>query len=182
MTVLPLALALSFVAVQPSTADHEPLLPGHVAQLGDPVDDIGPDEPTAPSLQFVDLDDPNAPLTVHFSDEERLARPMSFSVNGSALIDLVVFRSGRQIYLHLAAEPGESFIDDADATYWEHETDAGLGDGIRRALTQRGASPDAAEAVASALQPLLERPYRWQALCFMLEGADVGFTAIGLPR
>jgi hypothetical protein len=119
---------------------------------------------------LIDLDDPAAPLHFEFPDLERLARPTGFSNVSEAEFDVVLYRSGRQIYLYVGVEGGAASEElEAVATFWEHETDAGIPDRLRAELTRRGAPPESAEEAVTAIAEMLERPYRWQALCFSVE-------------
>lgn len=158
----------------PAIASQSPSLSDHLVQI-DETPEAPPAEISVDDL--VDIDDPAAPLQIVFPNADRIARPTGFALVPEREADLVVFRSGRQIYLHLkASEAGvEQELADAIATFWEHETDSGLGDGIRVALTDLGASPNAAAATVDELEQLLARPYRWQALCFTLipDGIEV---------
>ena len=145
------AAALSLVAISP----------GLSAQTEAPPVSIDP--------ELLDLDDPASPISVAFPDLERLARPDGFLNVSDEELDLVVFRSGRQIYLYADVQGGAP-SDEAEriATFYEHETDAGLPRGIRDALVDAGASQEQADAALGELEAYFQRPYRWQALCFQV--------------
>ncbi|MFT6396255.1 MAG: hypothetical protein ACJAYU_000998 [Bradymonadia bacterium] len=123
--------------------------------------------PVSVAPELLELDDPATPLSFDFPDLDRLARPTGFSNLTEESFQLIVFRSGRQIYLYEDIGAG-AISDGADptATFYEHETDAGLARGIRDALVESGASQEAADSAIGELQDRLDRPYGWQALCF----------------
>ncbi len=123
--------------------------------------------PISIATELLDIDDPASPLQIEFQDLERVARPTGFVNSTEDTFSLIVFRSGRQIYLY--EDVGGGVIsDDAEpiATFYEHETDAGLARGIRDALVGAGATQEAADAAIGEIAQRLDRPYGWQALCF----------------
>lgn len=175
----PTALAQPAIEAPPVPVDAELLANDSIDAEPVDTDVMGPElaetdsidgdlsETGSTGVELMELDDPAAPLHFHFPDLERIVRPTGFSNVAVESFDLVVFRSGRQIYLYEGVDGG-SVSTDAEpiVTFYGHETDAGLPRGIRDALVANGASQEAADDAIGELEQQLAPPYAWQALCF----------------
>lgn len=171
---LPLATASAAVPSRDAhLSDLDPKERATVAQ-SDPAQALRDSIEAGPTAlnpdDLLDLDDPAAPLHFDFPDLERIARPTGFANVSESSFDVVLYRSGRQIYLYIGVDGGAASGDlEVAATFWEHETDAGIPDRLRRSLIVRGASEESADEAVAAIEEMLQRPYRWQALCFSVE-------------